>query len=190
MSMLLLMARPWSATHYLTFTPQAGPPETWVVMLAAMPDDEGIRRAHTRDEWLKSAPGSWACTIDGTWTCDGVHTPGDRQGLLTVKETSGGFKKMEWSPTHRITFYPSEGQPRWWMVMARPDAYRPGHWAAMTHEEWFAQCPPEWSCSPQGDWTWKGMATPKDTPGSVHVEEVSGAYPTQAAADDRDARQR
>lgn len=180
------MARQWSATHYLTFTPLVGTPETWVVMLTAVPDDEGVRRAFTRDEWLRSAAGSWACSVDGTWTCDGLHTPGDRRGLLAVNETSGGFKKMEWVASHRITFYPTGGRAHAWLVMARPDAYRPYHWAALTRDEWFAQCPAEWNCSPQGDWTWNGLPTPKGVPGSVMVEEASGAYPTLPASDDSD----
>jgi hypothetical protein len=184
MPMLPPMPRPWSPTHFISFTPLNGQTETWVVMMSATPDAKGVRPAHTRDEWLKSAPSSWRCTVSGTWTCDGRPTPKGRLGTVAVKETSGGYKKMEWAATHRITFFPTGGQPTWWMVMARPDPYRSGHWAAMTRDEWFAQCPTEWCCSPEGVWSWKGLPTPKDAPGVVHVEDASGGFPIQPAPDE------
>jgi hypothetical protein len=182
------MPRPWNPTHFLTFTPAKGEPETWVLMLAATLDADGVRHAWTKDEWMHGSPGAWSCTSMRSWTHDGQPTPGGRPGTVTVKETSGGFKKVQWSPTHRIAFFPKEGPPQWWVVMARPDAYRPGHWSALTHEEWFAQCPAEWSCDPEGRWTWRGMPTPKDAPGSVQIEETSGAYPATLPEQDGNAR--
>jgi hypothetical protein len=183
------MPRPWNPTHFLTFTPSSGAPETWVVMLATTPDAGGMRRAWTKDEWLKSSPGTWVCTIEGMWLCEGFTTPGKRPGKVSVKETSGGFHKVQWLPTHRITFYPKGGgEARWWTVMARPDPYRPGTWAALTRDEWFAQCPPEWTCDQRGRWTWRGMATPKDEPGAVTIEDISGAYPIQQPEGGEDQR--
>lgn len=174
--------RPWNPTHFITFTPAPGVmggTETWVVMLSPTPDPAGVRRAHTKDEWLRSAPGAWTCSAAGRWSHDGLSTPHGVAGTVSVSESSGGYHKVRWIPSHRIAFYASTGEPRWWVVMTRPDPYRPGHWSALTHEEWFSQCPAEWSCDPNGRWWWRGLATPKDEPGQVIVEDISGAYPVQ-----------
>jgi hypothetical protein len=184
------MPRPWQPTHFVTFTPAKGEPETWVLMLSASLDSDGVRRAWTKDEWQRGQSGAWACSAKGSWTCEGRATPGGRAGAISVKETSGGFKKVQWIPTHRISFFPKAGgATKWWVVMARPDPYRPGHWSALTHEEWFAQCPAEWSCDPLGLWTWRGMATPKDEPGAVQIEDISGPYPAQPGSGGYQAQQ-
>jgi len=80
------------------------------------------------------------------------------------------------SPTHRITFTPSDGSaPHEWLVMFRPEPWRSSRWWGYTADEWETQVPPAWLYSVaegrcgEPPWHWKGLPTPWGRDGVVLV---------------------
>jgi len=72
----------WEASHRITFQPEHGPSDSWLVLVTA--DAGGGRRACTKSEWVAGVPSAWACGPDGSWTHHGRPTPSGIKGRITV----------------------------------------------------------------------------------------------------------
>ncbi len=74
----------WTPTHRITFTPDKGRPENWLVMIGPAP--YGHRVALTHSEWAAGVTPAWHCTPDGVWTCRGLRTPEGERGKVAIDE--------------------------------------------------------------------------------------------------------
>jgi hypothetical protein len=74
----------WAPTHRITFTPDHGRPESWLVMITAGP--AGGRMAMTKAEWSANVDPAWHCGGDGMWTYRGQRTPEGARGAVHIEE--------------------------------------------------------------------------------------------------------
>ena len=72
----------WEPSHRITFQPEHGSGESWLVLVVATPG--GGRKACTKSEWAAGVPPAWSCGPDGAWTHHGRSTPGGVKGRITV----------------------------------------------------------------------------------------------------------
>jgi hypothetical protein len=77
----------WAPTHRITFTPEHGRGETWLVMMTAGPD--GARNYVTKAEWSAGVVPAWRCALDGSWSHHGQRTPAGAKGKVSVEEYRG-----------------------------------------------------------------------------------------------------
>ncbi|MBA2482297.1 MAG: hypothetical protein H0V44_16665 [Planctomycetes bacterium] len=82
-------ARPgeWNPTHRITFAPDNGKPQTWLV--AIVPAPYGYRVAVTHAEWAADVTPAWHCGEDGAWRCHGQRTPDGARGKVSIDEFTG-----------------------------------------------------------------------------------------------------
>jgi hypothetical protein len=74
----------WAPTHRITFTPDQGRGESWLVMITAAP--AAGRIASTKAEWSAGVDPAWHCDAAGTWTYRGQRTPAGARGSVKVEE--------------------------------------------------------------------------------------------------------
>jgi hypothetical protein len=74
----------WNPTHRITFTPDSGKPQSWLV--AIVPAPYGHRVALTHAEWAAGVTPAWHCGSDGSWTCHGLRTPENVRGKVAIDE--------------------------------------------------------------------------------------------------------
>ena len=72
----------WEASHRITFQPEHGSGESWLVLVVATPG--GGRKACTKSEWAAGVPPAWSCGPDGAWTHHGRSTPGGVKGRISI----------------------------------------------------------------------------------------------------------
>lgn len=77
----------WTPTHRITFTPDSGRGESWLVMLSMGRD--GSRLASTKAEWSAQVTPAWRCGADGTWLHHGQRTPAGARGRIDIEEYRG-----------------------------------------------------------------------------------------------------
>jgi hypothetical protein len=79
-------ASDWAPTHRITFTPDSGRPESWLVMVKG-----GLagKIGATKAEWSAAVDPAWHCNVDGAWTYRGQRTPDARRGTVKVEEFHG-----------------------------------------------------------------------------------------------------
>jgi hypothetical protein len=76
-------ASDWTPTHRITFTPEQGRPESWLVMLKGKP--AGGKIAATKAEWSAAVETAWQCSAEGAWTYRGQRTPDGRKGAVKIE---------------------------------------------------------------------------------------------------------
>jgi len=72
----------WEPSHRITFQPEHGSGESWLVLVVATPG--GGRKACTKSEWAAGVPPAWSCGPDGAWTHHGRSTPGGVKGRISI----------------------------------------------------------------------------------------------------------
>jgi hypothetical protein len=79
-------ASDWAPTHRITFTPDQGRAESWLVMIRG---GIGGRVGATKAEWSAAVDPAWQCGADNVWTYRGQRTPDSRRGVVKVEEFRG-----------------------------------------------------------------------------------------------------